>query len=255
MANTSEKTVVIDCYHKTKFNFTDEEFELVQSGETPADLRLRITQEIPPLSRGDLICVLDCDDLINGTISTYPSYYSSFSSPSLGGRYRNDGVMIYDGSELRNLYSEVDEYGSVPPDFCYPEFDLGYFLPEIGHNFIVWLSEKVRKTILDKGVFTCEPLDHKHPDITDNSPSIKVEFTFNGRAHKLYFIWDDGDSGDNAHYLNVLRLGLLEETLPFELALFHEKNISDSDRYNLYIYIYSSLWKKNVGSTPPPPPG
>lgn len=59
--------------------------------------------------------------------------------------YRNNNKMIFDGEKLIDLYTEVDDYGSVPPTFLVgdneDEFDIGDFDDLIDHNSINWLSK------------------------------------------------------------------------------------------------------------------
>ena len=60
--------------------------------------------------------------------------------------YRNNNKMIYDGVKLQNLWTEVDDYGSVPPTFVCgddpDDFNIGDFEDLIDHNFVNWLSKK-----------------------------------------------------------------------------------------------------------------
>ena len=66
-----------------------------------------------------------------------------------GGSYRNERKMIFDGEKLEDLYTEIDDYGSVPPNYevCDDEFDVGDFEDLIDHNSINWLSLKKLKEI------------------------------------------------------------------------------------------------------------
>lgn len=68
-----------------------------------------------------------------------------------GGTYRNERKMIFDGKELLELYTEVDDYGSVPPTFLVgdndDEFDIGDFELLVDHNSINWLSKDKLKEI------------------------------------------------------------------------------------------------------------
>jgi hypothetical protein len=60
--------------------------------------------------------------------------------------YRNNNKMIFDGIKLQFLYTKIDDYGSVPPEFVVgdseDEFDIGDFEKLIEHNTINWLSKK-----------------------------------------------------------------------------------------------------------------
>jgi hypothetical protein len=56
--------------------------------------------------------------------------------------YRNEGVYIWDGSKICNLYTEIDDYGSIPPEFKVgKEFPPDYWIKKIAHNDIVWLED------------------------------------------------------------------------------------------------------------------
>ncbi len=61
--------------------------------------------------------------------------------------YRNNNKFIWNGTKFLPLDFELDEYGSVPRDFTFPEFPIGYFTglwsdpytiigPPVTHNFI-----------------------------------------------------------------------------------------------------------------------
>ena len=70
--------------------------------------------------------------------------------------YRNQGSFIFDGKQLVDLYYAIDDYGSVPPSFFYPEFPLRYWGDnEISHNYIRWvhkrsdIGQKILKSKLD----------------------------------------------------------------------------------------------------------
>jgi hypothetical protein len=66
-----------------------------------------------------------------------------------GGGYRNEDKLIYDGEKLEYLYTDVDDYGSVPPTYEVDDdkFDIGHFSDSIDHNEINWLSKNKLKEI------------------------------------------------------------------------------------------------------------
>jgi hypothetical protein len=68
-----------------------------------------------------------------------------------GGDYRNERKMIFNGEKLEHLYTEADDYGSVPPTFLVgdndDEFNIGDFEESIEHNSINWLSKDKLKEI------------------------------------------------------------------------------------------------------------
>ena len=66
--------------------------------------------------------------------------------------YRNNNKLIFDGIKLQQLYTDADDYGSVPPTFeCGDspnEFNIGDFEDIIDHNTINWLSKQKLKEIV-----------------------------------------------------------------------------------------------------------
>lgn len=66
--------------------------------------------------------------------------------------YRNDGVYIYNGRTVVNLYYDIDDYGSVPPEFTpiEEELPIDYWSECIDHNSIVWVrTDTIRNGLLD----------------------------------------------------------------------------------------------------------
>lgn len=70
---------------------------------------------------------------------------------NFNGSYRNKKKMIFDGTKLESLWTDVDDYGSVPPTFVCgdgpDEFNIGDFEDLIDHNSINWLSKEKLKEI------------------------------------------------------------------------------------------------------------
>ena len=71
--------------------------------------------------------------------------------------YRNDGVYLWDGSKVIDLYTDVDDYGSVPPDMKIFDEDDDYRLPThwegiIDHNHIVWFDVEPYKDELAENI-------------------------------------------------------------------------------------------------------
>lgn len=66
--------------------------------------------------------------------------------------YRNSNKLIFDGVKLEFLYSLVDDYGSLSPDYVVgdklEEFDVGDFENIIDHNEINWLSKETLQKII-----------------------------------------------------------------------------------------------------------
>jgi len=65
--------------------------------------------------------------------------------------YRNEGVWIYDGNEIQPLYTEIDDYGSVPPNFKVGNnFKPDHWINKIDHNSIIWLQDEIIENIIIK---------------------------------------------------------------------------------------------------------
>jgi hypothetical protein len=66
--------------------------------------------------------------------------------------YRNNDKMIFNGENIEYLYTEVDDYGSVPLNYVCGdspnEFDIGDFENIIDHNSINRLSKEKLKDII-----------------------------------------------------------------------------------------------------------
>jgi hypothetical protein len=63
--------------------------------------------------------------------------------------YRNNNKLIFDGKKLINLYTEIDDYGSVPPEFKVgEEFDPVHWSRNnaITHNSIIFLEDNLFDT-------------------------------------------------------------------------------------------------------------
>jgi ABC-type sulfate transport system substrate-binding protein len=56
--------------------------------------------------------------------------------------YRNDGLLIYDGTNIVPLYFDIDDYGSVLPQMkVISEFPIRYWKDIIEHNMIVFFDQ------------------------------------------------------------------------------------------------------------------
>ena len=65
--------------------------------------------------------------------------------------YRNEGVWIYDGKNIHPLYTEIDDYGSVPPNFKVgKDFHPNHWKDKIVHNDIIWLEDDIINNIIIK---------------------------------------------------------------------------------------------------------
>lgn len=64
------------------------------------------------------------------------------------GSYRNENKLIFDGIKLIELYTEIDDYGSVPPQFKVgKDFKPNHWLNIIDHNGIVFLEDELYNKI------------------------------------------------------------------------------------------------------------
>lgn len=65
--------------------------------------------------------------------------------------YRNQGVWIWNGKEIQPLYTNVDDYGSVPPEFKVgKDFHPNHWVNKIDHNSIIWLEDEIIENIIIK---------------------------------------------------------------------------------------------------------
>ena len=61
--------------------------------------------------------------------------------------YRNEGVYMWNGTKVIALYTEVDDYGSVPPEIEIAQdndFTPDSWVNLIDHNAIIWFSPELR---------------------------------------------------------------------------------------------------------------
>ena len=66
--------------------------------------------------------------------------------------YRNDGVFMWNGKKVIKLYTEVDDYGSVPPEIEIADdndFTAYSWQDLVNHNNFVWYSPEIRDRIKD----------------------------------------------------------------------------------------------------------
>ena len=73
--------------------------------------------------------------------------------------YRNNGVNMWNGEKVVNLYTSIDDYGSVPPEFEIGydnDFDAYSWQDLIDHNSIVWFSAEIRSTMIFGEDLKCE---------------------------------------------------------------------------------------------------
>ncbi len=77
--------------------------------------------------------------VVNGLLPEAPRL-GDMVHDEAAGDYRNEGKAIFDGKEWQELDSVIDEYGALPPYISYPQFALGSYIDEIGHNCISWVT-------------------------------------------------------------------------------------------------------------------
>lgn len=110
--------------------------------------------------------------------------------------YRNNGVGIFTGTEIIELYYEIDDYGSLPPDFHVIEdnVSIGYweYIDDtdtergIDHNNIVWFDHTlVRDQCIRNIIYTV---------IEDSKHAVLTSFTFNGQSYRIIYDYAYTDS-------------------------------------------------------------
>lgn len=150
--------------------------------------------------------------------------------------YRNEGVTIYDGEKIVDLYAQLDDYGSLPPNFKVlqqnkygVEIDLYHWhnvldkkAVSIDHNYIVWFDQidyydQIEKNLtFDKNLF-------------DGFYAL-YSFFNDYKNRKIYIVYsfqykeeDEGDSEYDSEY------NISKEKLEFYkkefLSLMKEKNV------------------------------
>ncbi len=60
--------------------------------------------------------------------------------------YRNTGKLIFNGTKFISLFFELDDYGSISPDYPYPKFPMHW--DNICHNKIAFLQKSIYESIL-----------------------------------------------------------------------------------------------------------
>ena len=130
------------------------------------------------------------------------------------GNYRNENKMIFDGEKLEHLFTDIDDYGSVPPKyFCGDkddEFDIGDFEELIVHNSINWLSpEKI-----------------KEMEIYEQNSEIKGKINIKGKTWNINFLINEDDEEIVISIKNKIKNKLLSK-ISFEKI--------DSNTLNIYL--------------------
>ena len=170
---------------------------------------------------------------------------------NFGGSYRNEYKMIFNGIELKHLYTDIDDYGSVPYDFIVgdnpDEFNIGDFNQLIDHNSINWLSKEKLKEIIfiekDHEIYGQVKIKNKLWNIYINYDVYNIELLYNDKFN--YII-------DNDHiyvsipkkYNRIFKNRLIIESSNNELLkIFILENITDLNLIKQSSLFY--LYKKN----------
>lgn len=64
------------------------------------------------------------------------------------GTYENDGKLMWDGEQAISLDYSIDQYGSIPKSFSFPEFPINHFKKSIIHNTIIWIAPEAVEQIV-----------------------------------------------------------------------------------------------------------
>jgi hypothetical protein len=107
--------------------------------------------------------------------------------------YRNDGVTIFDGNQIVDLYAEIDDYGSLPPTFHVIEEDvpISYWkdIDEtdigrgIAHNNIVWFDHRLVREQCIRNI--------QYKVIEGGKYAIFTTFNFNGHNYRIIYDYVD----------------------------------------------------------------
>ena len=104
------------------------------------------------------------------------------------GGYRNQGKWIWceKSKMIKHLYTEIDDYGSVPPEFKVgKQFKPNHWVEVIDHNTIIWLEDdlydKIKLAYDDKNnvVGEIEMFDKYYNIIISTDPKNTMEYVKN----------------------------------------------------------------------------
>lgn len=120
-------------------------------------------------------------------------FFSRGDVVCFGGGYRNERKLIFDGTKLEHLYTDIDDYGSVPPNYVVGdnlnEFDIGNFENLIDHNSINWLSKEKLQQI----------------ELLEKNGKIYGKVNIRGKEWKIYIETNDEiEFNKSASYNNLL---------------------------------------------------
>ncbi len=173
--------------------------------------------------------------------------------------YRNEGIAIYDGKNLVQLYFDIDDYGSVPPQFKVLQeneygIDIGLYhwhnikgkgkWKGICHNYIVWYDPSIHKNQLienlcyDKKLFGAYAL-YSHL-LDEKGEKIYIVVLYQEMAKKNDYIDQDTYTLNNIAIEKFKKIAIEkfnEKDLPFECYPddydYYKKN--NKDKKILYL--------------------
>ena len=147
-----------------------------------------------------------------------PSFMIRGDVINFGGGYRNENKLIYDGNKLKHLYTKVDDYGSVPPDFVVGdnegEFNIGDFEDIIDHNSINWLSKEKLQQI----------------EIYETDNEIKGKVTIRGKLWNIHIDTDQECEFNNTGISRLSSVRCIFNIINDTISMIKYKN--DYDIYN-----------------------
>lgn len=119
--------------------------------------------------------------------------------------YRNDGVAIFNGTDIIDLYAEVDDYGSLPPEFHVIEngVSINYWSDMgdtdttrgITHNNIVWFNHLlVQDQCLQNLCYDF---------VEDGKYAILTSFIYQNKPYRIIFDYTDVLYTRENHIINV----------------------------------------------------
>jgi hypothetical protein len=107
----------------------------------------------------------------------------------IGQGYRNENLMFWHNEQGTIFpYTEIDDYGSVPPCFLVgngvAEFPVGFWLADVDHNNIIFLSEEIKNEIKDtlkpspssSKYKTCVIIQGEEVNVWSNEKDPKIDY-------------------------------------------------------------------------------
>ncbi len=160
------------------------------------------------------------------------------------GIYRNTGTYISNGKNLIELYYKWDDYGSLPPDFSYPEFPLNYWSTDaIDHNSIRWIDINSSSIFTNKnsyptrsGVDTKKAVrikDSMYPVLSKVGSKYMIELSDNlNKTNNTDTIVEDPVFGIMKWSSEDKQWIAKKSKLPFIVVIKGNKNKQDFEQYH-----------------------